>query len=143
MKKLCTAGVLLVVVCSAAASLRAHHSDSGDSRPSAPSIAAVAIASPADAVRVDGELTDAVWSKTTAVVEFVQRDPKEGATPTHPTEVRVAYDSSAVYVAVRATEPDQDRLVGMLTRRDESSPSDWIRIIFDSYRDRRTAYEFG
>ena len=57
--------------------------------------------------------------------------------------MRVAYDSTSVYVAVRAMEPERDRLVGMLTRRDESSPSDWIRVIVDSYRDRRTAYEFS
>ena len=31
----------------------------------------------------------------------------------------------------------------MLTRRDEGSPSDWVRVIVDSYRDRRTAYEFA
>ncbi len=31
----------------------------------------------------------------------------------------------------------------MLTRRDQRSPSDWIRIVVDSYFDRRSAYEFG
>jgi len=107
------------------------------------SIAAVAIATPAESVKLDGELSDAVWAKATPVTEFLQRDPKEGAAPTHPTEVRVAFDGDAIYVAVRAAEPDKDRLVGMLTRRDESSPSDWVRIAFDSYRDKRTAYEFA
>ena len=31
----------------------------------------------------------------------------------------------------------------MLTRRDQRSPSDWIKIVVDSYFDRRSAYEFG
>ena len=31
----------------------------------------------------------------------------------------------------------------MLTRRDQRSPSDWVRIVVDSYYDRRSAYEFG
>ena len=84
-----------------------------------------------------------MWIKAAPVTEFLQRDPNEGATPTHPTDVRVAYDATSVYVAIRAMEPDPERLVGMLTRRDESSPSDWVRIIFDSYRDKRTAYEFA
>ena len=48
-----------------------------------------------------------------------------------------------MYVAVRAFDNDPDKLVGILTRRDQRSPSDWIRIVVDSYFDRRSAYEFG
>jgi hypothetical protein len=33
--------------------------------------------------------------------------------------------------------------VGLLTRRDGDSPSDWIRVLIDSYHDKRTAYEFS
>jgi hypothetical protein len=135
-------------ICALAASIAAtplRAADSARLSPGAapPTIAAVAIASPADAVTLDGHLSDAVWSKASAVSEFLQRDPSEGAPATHPTDVRVAYDGSAVYVAIKMMEPERDRLVGMLTRRDDGSPSDWIRIFFDSYRDRRTAYEFA
>jgi hypothetical protein len=140
MRRFVTGGLALLLL--SAASIRAHHSD-GPARSASRSIAAVAIASAADAVRLDGDLTDGVWIKAAPVTEFLQRDPNEGAAPTHPTDVRVAYDATSVYVAIRAMEPDPERLVGMLTRRDESSPSDWVRIIFDSYRDKRTAYEFA
>ena len=140
MRRCVTGGLALLLL--SAASIRAHHPDSPE-RSASRSIAAVAIASAADTVKLDGDLTDGVWVKAAPVTEFLQRDPKEGATPTHPTDVRVAYDGTSVYVAIRAMEPDPERLVGMLTRRDESSPSDWVRIIFDSYRDKRTAYEFA
>jgi hypothetical protein len=33
--------------------------------------------------------------------------------------------------------------VDLRTRRDEASPSDWIRVYIDSSHDRRTAYEFA
>ena len=59
------------------------------------------------------------------------------------TEARVAYDDTAVYVAVRAWDADAAKIVGILTRRDQRSPSDWIRIVLDSYFDKRSAYEFG
>src|SRR5262245_39316403 len=124
------AAVLCVVCAGATVRVGAAHDRLG----AVPAIAAVAIATGADAVRVDGDLTDSIWSKTPAITDFKQRDPNEGAAPTHPTEVRVAFDSTSLYIAVRAMEPDQDRIVGMLTRRDEASPSDWIRIVFDSYR---------
>ena len=50
------------------------------------------------------------------------------------------FDRDAIYVAVRAFDPEPDRIVGLLTRRDDSSPSDWISILIDSYHDHRTAY---
>jgi hypothetical protein len=97
----------------------------------------------ATAVRVDGELNDAVWQNVPAITAFRQREPRDDAAPTFQTEARVAYDESALYVAVRALDPEPQRIAGIRTRRDESSPSDWIRIIVDSFHDRRTAFEFG
>ena len=41
-------------------------------------------------------------------------------------------------MAVRAFDNDADKIVGILTRRDQRSPSDWIRIVVDSYFDRRS-----
>ena len=97
----------------------------------------------ATAVRVDGELNDAVWQTAPAVTAFKQREPRDGGTPTYETEARVAYDATALYVAVRAFDPEPQRIVGIRTRRDENSPSDWLRIFVDSFHDRRTAFEFG
>ena len=114
-------------------------------RPDAPVASVTAIAIPAGStpMKIDGELSEEIWARANAITEFIQRDPNEGAKPTHQTEVRIVYDHAALYVAVRALEPEPDKIVGMLTRRDEGSPSDWVRVIIDSYRDRRTAYEFS
>jgi hypothetical protein len=95
------------------------------------------------AIRVDGRLDDAVWRTATPVTVFVQREPREGAPATFPTEARVAFDASGIYVAVRAFDPEPDKIIGFLTRRDMWSSSDWIRVLIDSYHDRRTAYEFA
>jgi hypothetical protein len=97
----------------------------------------------ATAVKIDGELNDEVWRKAPIIDEFLQRDPREGAPPTFKTEARVAYDSTALYVAVHAFDPEPARIVGIRTRRDEGSPSDWLRVIVDSFHDRRSAYEFA
>jgi hypothetical protein len=40
-------------------------------------------------------------------------------------------------------DPEPEKIAGLLTRRDDNSPSDWVSILIDSYRDRRTAFEFG
>jgi hypothetical protein len=46
-------------------------------------------------------------------------------------------------VRVRAFDTEDGKIVSYLTRRDGDSPSDWIRVLIDSYHDKRTAYEFG
>ena len=109
---------------------------------SAARIAAVAVPS-ATAVHIDGELNDEVWAKAPMVTGFKQRDPRDGAAATYDTEVRVAYDDNSIYVAVQANDPEPAKLVGLRTRRDEGSPSDWIRVAIDSFHDRRSAYEFA
>ncbi len=108
------------------------------------SVAVEAIAVPATSpIVLDGKLNEEIWQQAPAIVEFLQRDPDEGRAPSQRTEARVAYDESALYVAVHAFDNETDRIVGILTRRDQRSPSDWIRIVVDSYFDRRSAYEFG
>jgi hypothetical protein len=109
----------------------------------AASIAAYRITPDATAIRIDGELTEAVWAQAPVVTGFVQRTPREGAPATHNTEIRIAYDKAALYVAVKAIDPEPGRIVGILTRRDDQSPSDWVSIHLDSFYDRRSAYEFG
>ena len=86
----------------------------------------------ASALKLDGDLTDEVWERAPKIEGFLQREPKEGAPPTYPTEARVAYDAANIYVAVTAHDPQPDGIVGHLTRRDTDSPSDWIRVAIDS-----------
>jgi hypothetical protein len=95
------------------------------------------------AIVVDGRFDEAVWQTAPVLGEFVQREPAEGAAPSERTEARIAFDDAALYVAIRAFDHEPTRIAGLLTRRDERSPSDWLRVAVDSYYDHRTAYEFG
>jgi hypothetical protein len=90
-----------------------------------------------------GTPTDEGWQTLIPVTAFVQREPKEGAEPSQRTEFRVAYDATTLYVRVRAFDAEPDKIVTYLTRRDDNSPGDWLRVFIDSYQDRRTAYEFA
>ncbi len=97
----------------------------------------------ASAIKIDGDLSEEVWRQAPLITGFRQREPKDGAEATFETEARVAYDAGAIYVAVQAIDPDPSKIVGIRTRRDGSSPSDWIRVMIDSFHDRRSAYEFA
>jgi len=114
-----------------------HAEQAGATNTTASSIAGEA------AIVVDGELNDPGWQSAVPVTTFVQRDPLEGAEPSFKTEARIVYDSSAIYVCVRAFDAEPARIIGFLTRRDAGSASDWIQVYIDSYYDRRTAYQFS
>src|SRR5213596_2356867 len=91
---------------------------------------------------VDGRLDDPVWNLAPAVTDFRQTDPDEGAPVSEATAVRVLYDGTAVYVGARLFDTAPARIVRRLARRDASTHSDEFRVFFDSYHDRRTAFEF-
>ena len=103
---------------------------------------AVAARAGRGAPAVDGRLDDPVWQAATPITDFTQRDPHEGQPGTERTEARIAYTDDALYVAIRAYDSHPEAIVAQLTRRDEESPSDWLAIGIDSYRDRRTAFAF-
>src|SRR5262249_15595303 len=84
-----------------------------------------------------------LWRAATPVDAFVQRAPQEGGEPSQRTEFRVAYDSTTLYVKVRAHDTDAAHIVSYLTRRDADSPSDWIRVLVDSYHDKQYAFDLA
>ena len=94
-------------------------------------------------LEVDGKLDDQIWQKLSWQGGFLQRNPDDGSKATQNTEFAVAYNSEFLYVGIRAYDDQPDLIQGILTRRDESSPSDWVYISIDSYHDHRTAFEFG
>jgi len=111
----------------------------------------VALASPSvearrvadDAIIVDGDATEPAWGGARWYDSFVQRDPKEGAKPSERTRVAILYDSRAIYVFVRAEDRKPERIFASLTRRDRSSPSDWVEVWLAPQRDRRSGYRFS
>ena len=109
----------------------------------APARAEAATVNSATAVRVSGDVSEDVWRSAPASDAFVQREPHDAGQPSQRTEVRVVYDATTLFVQVRAFDTEPDRIVSYLTRRDLDSPCDWIRLLIDSYHDRRTAYEFA
>ncbi len=91
---------------------------------------------------LDGHLDDEAWAQGSPLDGFIQRDPEEGQPASERTEARILYDEEAVYVGVHAYDSEPERIVGLLTRRDESSDSDWLSVSLDSFGDRRTAFDF-
>ena len=110
----------------------------------APTMPAVAQATRATVAPVpDGREDDAVWSSARQITGFRIYDPVEDGEPSMRTMAKVAYDDRNLYVLVRAFDPHPDSIVSLLSRRDVRTASDQIKIVIDSYFDRRTGYEFA
>ena len=92
---------------------------------------------------IDGRDDDAIWKSATPITGFRVFDPKEDGDPVFPTEVRIAYDAANLYVFARMFDPHPDSIVSLLSRRDVRTQSEQIKIMIDSYHDRRTGYEFA
>src|SRR6185503_3739620 len=105
--------------------------------------ASVAAQSIVSAARIEGGINETDWTRAEPIAAFVQREPDEGARPTHRTEARVLFDKEAIYVSVKAFDSEPGLIKAFLTRRDVNSSSDWIRVLIDSYHDKRTAYAFA
>ncbi len=104
-----------------------------------PTIEAFRITNP---ISIYGVLSEQDWQRP-GITNFTQRDPDEGAPSTQKTEVWVAYDDAALYVAARLYDTSPDSIVTRIGRRDADVSSDWFYFAIDSYHDRRNAFYFG
>ena len=92
---------------------------------------------------IDGKDNDDVWRVAPVIKDFRTFQPHEDSVPTLRTEARIAYDARNLYVFVRAFDDHPDSIKKLLARRDVRICCDQIKIVIDSYHDRRTGFEFA
>lgn len=95
------------------------------------------------APHIDGRDDDRVWQTAPRFSGFRQFQPKVDVNPSLNTEFRVAYDEHNLYVFTRMFDAHPDSIMHALSRRDVRGPSDQIKLLIDSYNDRRSGYEFA
>ena len=132
-------GTFAVAPIGRAQSVRAQQTPAGGNSSATQASAAMADRAPV----IDGRDDDAVWQTATPITGFRVFDPKEDGDPSFPTEAKIAYDAQNIYVFVRMSDPHPDSIVSLLSRRDVKTQSEQVKVMIDSYHDRRTAYEFA
>jgi len=93
-------------------------------------------------ILIDGKLDEKAWQAPPSN-GFIQSDPKDGEPATEKTDVWVAYDDKAIYVAAYCHDSEPGKIIGRLGRRDSSVDSDWFSFAVDPYYDKRTGYLFA
>ena len=112
------------------------------SRPATSTLTATAV-SARQAPAIDGRQDDVVWHDAPTFSDFRQFAPRVDADPSFRTEFQAAYDEKNLYVFVRMFDPHPDSIMHALSRRDVRGPSDQIKLLIDSYDDRRSGFEFA
>jgi len=126
----------------AAAQSYANPPRGNEATPAATATTAVALRAPRPLV-IDGRDLDDVWREAPPITAFREFSPREDGDPRFPTEAKVAYDDHNFFVFIRAFDPRPDSILKRFARRDVRAPTDQLKIIIDSYHDRRTGYEFA
>lgn len=90
---------------------------------------------------IDGKLDDEVWKGAVVLKDFYQTQPGDNLAPSKPTEVMLGHDERFLYVAFHCfDEPDKVR--ANISKRDDIFNDDYVGILFDTFNDKRKAYEF-
>ncbi|HVG07088.1 MAG TPA: carbohydrate binding family 9 domain-containing protein, partial [Thermoanaerobaculia bacterium] len=93
---------------------------------------------------IDGHLDDPVWKTAEQLGSFRQLEPLEGQPPTEETEVYLGFDQNSLYIGVRCHDSEPKKIVTTtLTRDSDMTYDDTIQILFDTFRDGRSAYLFA
>jgi uncharacterized protein DUF5916/cellulose/xylan binding protein with CBM9 domain len=89
---------------------------------------------------IDGTLHDEAWQKATVLSDFYQTNPGDNTPPSYPTDVMIGYDSTNLYLAFHAKD-DPSRVRATVAKRDNVlATDDSVRVLLDTYNDRRRAY---
>ncbi len=91
---------------------------------------------------LDGRTDDQAWVNAQVIDRFLEYDPNEGKESRFKTEVRVTYDDKNLYVLARMYDPAPDSIISLLSRRDVRTQSEQLKLVIDSYHDRKTAFQF-
>ncbi len=94
-------------------------------------------------INLDGKVDEEFWENATYVSDFLMTEPVEGGQPSERTEIRIAYDEKNIYIAAIMYDSDPSSIKAFQMKRDASlRTDDRLRLIFDTFHDRRRAYYF-
>jgi len=93
--------------------------------------------------KIDGNLNDENWKKSTIIKKLVQHQPNPGAPTNLKTNIYLSYDSSHLYIGFECFKDDMDQMMANETRRDSRFfLDDYVGVYIDTYLDLRNCYGF-
>jgi hypothetical protein len=105
-------------------------------------------------VELDGRLDEGLWRRTPAASDLRQREPVSGAAASEPTEIRIAYDETALYLGIVAGDSEPNEIIARLLHRDRVMEPDLegshvfggddaVAVLLDPFHDQRNGFVFA
>ncbi len=91
---------------------------------------------------INGLMDDECWNLVEWGGNFIQMQPEENKPPSQETSFKILYDNDNLYVLIRASDTEADKISRIMTRRDNFT-GDLVEINIDSYFDKQTAFSFS
>ncbi len=93
---------------------------------------------------IDGDISDAAWSKAALADQFVEWRPSFGQpeNPLNKTEIRILYNNEAIYISGFCHEQSNDSIAKELVGRDMIGVNDFVGIMFDTYNDKINGFGY-
>jgi hypothetical protein len=135
--RLCTAVLAAVLPCASGLPAGAQAPEGGRARP--PRVYQTLRLS-GHPPAVDGRLDDEAWKEGAWASDYTQAIPVEGGPASRKTDLKILYDDTHVYIAIRAYD-DMTKITRYPSRRDGMT-GDIVGVCFDSYFDKRAGFEF-
>ena len=109
--------------------------------------------------KIDGLLSDAVWSEAVPFTAFRMAEPQPNQEPSEKTEIRILFDDANLYIGVLCLDSEPGRIsanslahdggastvmgYGSYGHMPQSLSDDVIRVLLDPFQNKRTAYIFS
>ncbi|MCP5047224.1 MAG: carbohydrate binding family 9 domain-containing protein [bacterium] len=94
-------------------------------------------------IKIDGELSEAVWQLPAIDREFKTIFPSRGAPFPQQTKIWAAYDKRNLYFAFKCLDTEPRKIKTSIAQRDNISRDDQVVILLDASGNRQTSYQFG
>ncbi|WP_321297063.1 DUF5916 domain-containing protein [Marinifilum fragile] len=91
---------------------------------------------------IDGILDDSVWKGVPVAKNFRQMEPDNGAASNYKTEVRFIYTNNAIIVGAKMYDPEPEKILKTLSKRDEINNADFVSLVVDPFNSGLDAFEF-
>ncbi len=92
----------------------------------------------------DGIVNDPCWKHVDSIPNLTMVEPTEGASPTFPTVVKILATEKEIILGVVCYDNEPDKIVAYSKARDSYlRGEDYVKFVFDTYRDGRTGYVFA
>lgn len=96
-------------------------------------------------ITIDGQLREAAWQRAGAASRFIEYWPDDASPPEAPTEVRLLYDDTSLYVGIICRGLHEKPVIQSLRRdvEDDFWRSDAVGVVLDPFNERNSGFLFG